>query len=92
MFLRRGSIQGMKPMRVMGNPSLDRPSFHGSRHLISQSTIDCQPLKHRFLQLLVSLDGEIVTHFIQGKHVFPEHDRTPGTFPAIHGFTTGNFL
>ena len=58
MFLRRGTIQGMKPMRVVGNSPFNSPSLHRGSHLISQSSINsCGSVALAGSTAAISLEG-----------------------------------
>ena len=69
MFFRRSSGQGLKPVRVVRCPLLDRPLFHRLRDLISDERVQFSSLIHRLVKLTVNIFRKTVSHDTVRKNI-----------------------
>ena len=79
-FFCRSSVQGMKPMGVMGCSLFYSPGFHRCSHLIGQSPVYRPTFYHHLFQFLESFYRQILTHFLYGKYITSENFRYPSPF------------
>ena len=79
-FFCRSSVQGMKPMGVMGCSLFYSPGFHRCSNLIGQSPVYRPTFYHHLFQFFESFYRQILTHFLYGKYITSENFRYPSPF------------
>ena len=79
-FFCRSSVQGMKPVSVMGCSLFYSPGFHRCSNLIGQSPVYRPTFYHHLFQFLESFYRQILTHFLYGKYITSENFRYPSPF------------
>ena len=86
MLFRCHAGKGLKPMGIMGCPSLNGPILHGMSHHICNRRIQLCPILNRLFHLLKYTLGQTLLHHRLIKYIFSKYFRNLYNLAHRHSF------